>query len=216
MNLSATLNTLRLLANPALCLPHHTIPTFTALPIPLTIPLPPAHNPNAKPPRQPDIRAVVLDKDNCFALPNTTSIHPPYAAHFARLRAAYPGARLLIVSNSAGTGSDAGHADAARLERETGVTVLRHGTKKPGCHGEIMEYFRARPESGVTEARQVAVVGDRLFTDVMTANLMGGWSIWVRDGVVEDFGLLSRVEKHLSTFLLRRGYVPPPPRSDFD
>ena len=32
----------------------------------------------------------------------------------------------------------------------------------------------------------IAVVGDRLFTDVMMANMMGSWSIWVRDGVEEE------------------------------
>ena len=40
----------------------------------------------------------------------------------------------------------------------------------------------------VTSASQVAVVGDRLFTDVMMANLMGAWGVWVRDGVVDARG----------------------------
>ena len=55
-----------------------------------------------------------------------------------------------------------------------------------------MDYFKARPETNVTSPAQVAVVGDRLFTDIMLANLMGSHGIWVRDGVVEDKGLVSR------------------------
>jgi len=47
-----------------------------------------------------------------------------------------------------------------------------------------MEYFRQYPETGVTRPEQVAVVGDRLTTDVMMANLMGSYAVWVRDGVV--------------------------------
>lgn len=49
-----------------------------------------------------------------------------------------------------------------------------------------MEYFRKHPESGVTSASQIAVVGDRLFTDVMMANLMGGYGFWVKDGIIDQ------------------------------
>ena len=47
-----------------------------------------------------------------------------------------------------------------------------------------MAYFRAHPETGVTRPEHVAVVGDRLTTDVMMANLMGSYAVWVKDGVV--------------------------------
>ena len=49
-----------------------------------------------------------------------------------------------------------------------------------------MEHFRANPDSGVTHPGQIAVVGDRLFTDAMLANMMGAWGVWVQDGVVEE------------------------------
>jgi phosphatidylglycerophosphatase GEP4 len=62
--------------------------------------------------------------------------------------------------------------------------VLPHPTKKPGCGPEIIEYFQKYPETGVTRPDQVAVVGDRLTTDVMMANLMGSYAVWVKDGVV--------------------------------
>jgi phosphatidylglycerophosphatase GEP4 len=46
-----------------------------------------------------------------------------------------------------------------------------------------MAYFKAHPDSGVTRPDQIAIVGDRLSTDIMMANLMGGYGVWVRDGV---------------------------------
>jgi PGP phosphatase len=49
--------------------------------------------------------------------------------HFQRLRKAYPGSRLLIVSNTAGTAADRNYVQAKLLEKNTGVTVLRHNTK---------------------------------------------------------------------------------------
>ncbi len=47
-----------------------------------------------------------------------------------------------------------------------------------------MEYFRKHPETGVTRPDQIAIVGDRLMTDVMMANLMGSYAVWVKDGVI--------------------------------
>ncbi|KAF2723610.1 HAD-superfamily phosphatase [Polychaeton citri CBS 116435] len=211
MNVSGSVNFLRLFANPSLCLPHHTVATFDQLPIPLSAAF--IHK-NRE--RKVDIKAVVLDKDNCFAVPKENKVHPPYQSVFDKLREVYPESRLLIVSNSSGTSSDRAHVDAELLERNTGITVLRHSTKKPGCHEEIMEYFRSKPETGITSPSQVAIVGDRLFTDMMMANLMGSYGFWIKDGVVTDHGILSKVEKGLAGFLQRRGYNAPEPQSDFE
>ncbi|WPH01988.1 Phosphatidylglycerophosphatase GEP4, mitochondrial [Acrodontium crateriforme] len=211
MNISGTFNVLRLFTNPALCLPHHTVSTFDQLPVPLSAAFAPG-NGNKKP----DIRAVVLDKDNCFAIPKANEVFPEYQTKFDEIRKAYPGSRLLIVSNSAGTGSDPGHAEAELLEKNTGVKVLRHSTKKPGCHDEIMKHFREAPDADVSSPSQVAIVGDRLCTDILMANMMGSHGVWIKDGTVKDNGLLTRVERGLSGFLLRRGYAPPNPTSSFE
>jgi phosphatidylglycerophosphatase GEP4 len=192
LNLSGSLNILRLFANPALCLPHHTVSSFDKIPVPLSEAFTTSKTDNKKP----DIRAIVLDKDNCFAIPHQNEIFPANKAKFEELRQAYPGSKLLIVSNSSGTGADPGFKDAELLEKNTGVTVLRHNTKKPGCSGEIMDYFCSRPDSQVTKPEQVAIVGDRLFTDMMMANMMGAHSLWVRDGVVEDRNIVSVQIQH--------------------
>lgn len=71
LNLSGTFNVLRLLVKPSLCLPHATVSTFDDLPIPL-------NKAFAKNGKQPDIRAVVLDKDDCFAIPHHNEVHEPY------------------------------------------------------------------------------------------------------------------------------------------
>jgi phosphatidylglycerophosphatase GEP4 len=109
---------------------------------------------------------------------------------------------------------------------------MSDAVQKPGCKAEVMEYFRKNPESGVTSPSQVAIVGDRLFTDVMMANLMGSYGFWIKDGViarksfvsrtkqcednVTNFSQFARMEDKLSDFLLKRGYCAPNPRSDFE
>lgn len=73
MNFSATLNVIGLLRNPSLCLPHATVPTFDRVPISIATALTAANGG-----QRPDIRAVVLDKDNCFAKPRSNGIYKPY------------------------------------------------------------------------------------------------------------------------------------------
>ncbi len=73
MNVSATFNVFNLLRNPSLCLPHATVPTFDRVPFSIAPALTAANGG-----QRPDIRAVVLDKDNCFAKPKSNSIHRPY------------------------------------------------------------------------------------------------------------------------------------------
>lgn len=71
LNLSGSLNIFKLLFRPALCLPHHTVATFNDLPIPFEKAFEGQN-------RKCDIRAVVLDKDDCFAVPHTNEVHKPY------------------------------------------------------------------------------------------------------------------------------------------
>ncbi|TDZ31246.1 Phosphatidylglycerophosphatase GEP4 [Colletotrichum spinosum] len=202
LNLSGSFNVFKLLFKPALCLPHYTAATFNDLPIPLSKAFEGQN-------RKCDIRAVVLDKDDCFAVPHTNEVHKPYKERFEQLKAAYPGRRLVIVSNTAGaTSYDTSLKLAKELEEATGVTVLPHKTKKPGCGSEIMEYFKSHPETGVSHPSHVAVVGDRLTTDMMLANMMGGWGFWIKDGVVppERKSIFSRLEFRLAPALAARGH----------
>ena len=113
---------------------------------------------------------------------------------FQLLRRAYPGPRLLIVSNSAGSGRDPNGYEADMLERNTGVKVFRHSTKKPGCGIDVLNYFCGIPETGVKRASDIVIVGDRLFTDIMMANLMGAWSIWIKDGIEEQNNMVSDLD----------------------
>ena len=213
MNVSGTVNAFKLLLKPQLCIPHLTVDTFDKIPIPL------------RRAGWPEIKAVVLDKDNCFAVDRSIYVYKSYEVclqplldclaypyiqdrflllhwitggngfpqkHFQLLRKAYPGPRLLIVSNSAGT--DHHVREAEIVEETTGVAVFRHSTKKPGCGQDVFKYFRDIPETGVTKPSDIAVVGDRLFTDVMMANTMSAFSIWVKEGILVHNGPVSDMD----------------------
>ncbi|ANZ77250.1 BA75_04136T0 [Komagataella pastoris] len=199
MNVSATLNVSRLLISPSLCLPHMMIPTFKDLPITPAFPLMPEKG----------IKAIVLDKDNCFAKAHDDKVWPDYQETWDALKKQYPKASLLIVSNSAGTNDDEGHKQASELEKTTGVTVLRHSTKKPGCYKEILDYFY---QNKIIETpAQVVVVGDRLFTDMLMANMMGSWAIWVKNGVVKSESMICKIERRFYDYLTSNSMSPPTP-----
>lgn len=74
MNVSATLSAFKLLVKPGLCIPHATVPTFDSIPLPISRILAAANGG-----QEPDIRAIVLDKDNCFAKPKENAIYKPYS-----------------------------------------------------------------------------------------------------------------------------------------
>lgn len=123
------------------------------------------------------------------------------------MRQKYPGRRLLVVSNTAGAASwDKGLKIAEEVHSKTGIHVLSHSVKKPGCGEEIMNYFKQHPETGVTSPAQIAVVGDRLTTDMFLANKMGGFGFWIRDGVIpmkeKNFVSIPQKQHHFRTCLM--------------
>lgn len=76
-NLSASFNVVKILFKPGICLPHHTVPNFGELPIPLDKVL-------KREGRNVDIKAVVLDKDDCFAYPEENDVFETYKVRMKR------------------------------------------------------------------------------------------------------------------------------------
>jgi hypothetical protein len=96
MNVSGTLSFFRLFRDPSLCLPHHTVSTFNHLPVPLSRAFTKADSQ-----KKVDIRAVVIDKDNCFAVPKENEVYKPYTVRFAIVHCCegieYPACLIILV-----------------------------------------------------------------------------------------------------------------------
>lgn len=80
-----------------------------------------------------------------------------------------------------------------------------------------MHWFRER---GVVQSPlEIAVVGDRLGTDVLMASMMGSWSVWCKEGVFEPGeagkparNILEKMEVCLERYLrVKGGFKPAPP-----
>lgn len=204
---------------PSSLLPHTTIPTLLSLPLPLGASLPSLPDKS-----KPIIRALVVDKDNTICPPETTTLHPAYVAKLKKIKDspefAHNSKSVLIVSNTAGSTSSTEHeVEAQALEAELGLPVLRQqpSRKKPLCGPDVLAHFK---KHGVTsDPAEIAVVGDRLATDVLVAREMGSWSVWCKDGWRDpnkpqtDYrGLFSKLEARLEQFLrVRLGKTAPVP-----
>ncbi|KAJ5653113.1 hypothetical protein N7490_000116 [Penicillium lividum] len=98
------------------------------------------------------------------------------------------------------------------------VFRLAAGTeKKPFCGDQVVQWFREREV--ISSPNEIAVVGDRLGTDVIMAGLMGSWSVWCKEGVYEvgeegkaDRNILEKMEVWIEKYLReRRGLKAPVP-----
>ncbi|KAH8120609.1 mitochondrial PGP phosphatase-domain-containing protein [Phellopilus nigrolimitatus] len=117
-------------------------------------------------------RGAVFDKDNCLTIPYEDKLVPELEETWKECRSTFGDENILIVSNSAGTRLDSGGIQAESVSHRLGVSVLRHGTLKPGysCIRDIRAYFTSLKHP--VSDKELFVVGDRIFTDVVLANRM--------------------------------------------
>ncbi|CAG8227493.1 unnamed protein product [Penicillium olsonii] len=216
-----------LLKQPSQFLPHLTIPTFAHLPENLGPHLIPKKNLQQ---HTPSIRALVLDKDNTLCAAKTTTFPPNILAKLSALRTSATSPfqasknpnSILIVSNRAGSHStfdnEVRDLEAQLAHLQIPVFRLPPGTeKKPFCGEEVVAWFKER---GVVESsHEIAVVGDRLGTDVLMAGMMGSWSVWCKEGVFDigeegkpERNVLEKMEVWIERFLRNRGVDAPSPK----
>lgn len=156
----------RLAVRPGLALPQLRAPTVSAVDFAAL--------------RASGIRAVAFDKDNTLTAPYALAVHPRASAGLARAVAAFGAPGVGVVSNSAGGPDDPGFADALDVERSLGLAVVRHPlAKKPACADEVLDHFRAALGDPALALDEVAMVGDRLLTDVAFGNAFGMLTVYV-------------------------------------
>lgn len=118
MNLSGTINAFRLLYAPRLVRPHVVLSQFSELTFPLETCIAAniwkQHGVDIP---KPDIRAVVIDKDNCIAKPHALEVWPAYQVlnrgamadlqdKWKQLTEEFGKDGVLIVSNTSGAASE--------------------------------------------------------------------------------------------------------------
>jgi phosphatidylglycerophosphatase GEP4 len=126
------------------------------------------------------VKYVVFDKDNTISRPYEIEVYDKFKGKVEEFQRGFPGS-VAILSNSVGSSDDLGYGEAIEVERATGIPVIRHAAKKPGCVSEVMQFFSASSgtEAAAVQPHEICVIGDRLLTDVVFANANGMVSILV-------------------------------------
>eukprot|EP00730_Choanoeca_flexa_P020327 TRINITY_DN9933_c0_g1_i2.p1 TRINITY_DN9933_c0_g1~~TRINITY_DN9933_c0_g1_i2.p1 ORF type:complete len:170 (+),score=17.43 TRINITY_DN9933_c0_g1_i2:27-536(+) len=129
--------------------------------------------------RERGIRYLIFDKDNCITKPYELSVHAPFANCWSNLQQDYRD-RIYIVSNSA---------------------VLRHRDKKPSyeCGRQLLDALNNPSPS------QVAMIGDRLLTDVVFGNRMGFTTILTMPFTTAREPVVVQLLRKFENILLKAG-----------
>lgn len=120
---------------------------------------------NPKRLRQAGFQGLVFDKDNTLTAPYVNEIHPNICSAFSQYQEEF-GDRILILSNSAGTGDDHNYEDALEIEKCLGIKVIKHKWKKPAGIVPVLNHFGCKPS-------ELVMFGDRIFTDIVFGNRYG-------------------------------------------
>ncbi|CAG8604010.1 13421_t:CDS:2 [Ambispora gerdemannii] len=159
------------------------------------------------------VRAVAFDKDNTLTAPYQDSLHPLYEKAWESCKENFGSDNIVIVSNSAGTPDDQDFKSANEIERTLGVKVLKHKLKKPGGGESLISHFNKENTNTNQNNRAIAVIGDRIFTDVLYGNMNGMMTILVKNVVTEKgenyfARKIRRVERSLLGLLISCGVQP--------
>ena len=156
------------------------------------------------------VASIIFDKDNTLTAPYVDTAHVDVSDAITRAKDAFGEDNCIVLSNSAGSGDDAPEYKAAKAcEAALGLRVARHPeAQKPQCLEGVVASL------SVKDAISVAVVGDRLSTDILAANEIGALSVHTRPLDTKGdnpAALVSRfLENRILLPLLRRlGAAPP-------
>lgn len=119
------------------------------------------------------IKYLVFDKDNTLTEPYQMKYAAGIHDGLQACRSAYQGEQIAILSNSVGSRDDPGGLEAKEVEKVLGMKVIRHVNKKPDVSDDILRHF------ATDQVHEVAVVGDRILSDVVMGNSLGMFTIYV-------------------------------------
>ncbi|CAG8778093.1 14606_t:CDS:2, partial [Dentiscutata erythropus] len=155
------------------------------------------------------IQVLAFDKDNTLTAPYSNKLHEQFENAWKECQRQFGKENIIIISNSIGTDDDLEYRSAQKVENSLGVSVLRHKYKKPNGGTELITHFASLPPA------KIAVIGDRLLTDILFGNMNGMFTIFTKQIITEKgdnkmAAMIRRFEYRILDYLKDRGVKPPP------
>lgn len=128
------------------------------------------------------VRGIITDLDNTLVGARDPHATPELIEWLNRLQKM--GFKVVIVSNN-------NHGRVSAFAEPLGIPFI-HRAKKPWN----VSFHRAMKLLG-TNARQTAVIGDQMLTDVLGGNRMGLYTILVNPISINDEGFFTRINRRI-------------------
>ncbi|EEB08542.2 hypothetical protein SJAG_03700 [Schizosaccharomyces japonicus yFS275] len=180
INIPAITSTFSCIRNPSTLVPDAIYESFATISKDLSRVL------SDKYKQQINIKAIVLDKDNCISISKQLDIYHKNLSKLNELKAQYGDRNVVVFSNSIGSQlEDKTGIDAREFERRNKIPVIRHTQQKPGGYREALTTLLEQTDA--RHPKELAIIGDRLLTDIKFANNMGAWGIWLSHGITRKY-----------------------------
>lgn len=138
-------------------------------------------------------KAICFDKDNVLTVPYSFHVQD-YLAESINIAVSL--FNCSVVSNSV-------FEECFIYNKSKKLKCLPHFFRKPFCGNTILKHYKN------LTSREIVVIGDRIFTDILMANMHGFLSILIEDPLCkekEHFGIKAArlIEKCLSSIIYYR------------
>jgi phosphatidylglycerophosphatase GEP4 len=106
------------------------------------------------------IKFIIFDKDNTLTIPYENNYpSQDYINKINDFKNIFGENNIALISNSCGSRDDKDYKEAAEVEKNLHISVIKHKYKKPNVYDEIKQNF---PDLD----NNLCIIGDRLFVDI--------------------------------------------------
>jgi phosphatidylglycerophosphatase GEP4 len=88
-------------------------------------------------------------------------LHPSVQESVATAKQLFPNGGVALLSNSAGSEDDEDYRMAERQEKSTGIPIIRHVVKKPGCLEEVLDHFEKSMKTKIKPS-EICCIGRKI------------------------------------------------------
>jgi phosphatidylglycerophosphatase GEP4 len=151
------------------------------------------------------VKYIVFDKDNTLTLPYKIEIEKKLENKIEEFKNVFGEANLAILSNSAGSKDDLDFREAIKIEKASGIKVVRHKFKKPKVYDEILQTFYLDSDKYILnsfKSKEICVIGDRLLVDILMGKEYGFFTILVKPLTKEKENFIVKIIRKFENFLI--------------
>jgi len=153
------------------------------------------------------VKYIVFDKDNTLTHPYKIEIEKLLEPKIEEYKKVFGEENLAILSNSAGSKDDINYLEATKIEKASGLKVVKHFHKKPRVYNDILKTFNLNQSDCINN--EICVIGDRLLVDILMGKEYGFFTILVKPLTLKRENFVVKILRRFENFLLKCNKILP-------